>query len=61
MNTDYFKKLSELPDFRLRVSACNSGLPFEVAFDAPADFIRAWMGLNEAGAALQAQPSAPGP
>jgi hypothetical protein len=24
MNTDYFKKLSELPDFRLRVSACNS-------------------------------------
>jgi hypothetical protein len=44
---DYFRKLSQLPDFRSRVDACRLGLPFEQAFTAPADFILAWLAATK--------------
>ncbi len=36
----------------MRVAACNAGLPFDVAFSAPDDFVLAWLiahGENNGG------------
>jgi hypothetical protein len=41
-------KMSQLPDFKLRVAAVKAGLPFEAAFNAPADFIVAWLAASKA-------------
>lgn len=41
-------RMLQLPDFKLRVEAVRSGLPMEAAFNAPADFIVAWLAANKA-------------
>jgi hypothetical protein len=41
-------RMSQLPDFKLRVAAVNAGLPFEAAFNAPAEFIVAWLAAAKA-------------
>jgi hypothetical protein len=40
-------RMMQLPDFKLRVAAVKSGMPME-AFNAPADFIVAWLAANKA-------------
>jgi hypothetical protein len=35
--------LSRNAGFKLRVAACQVGLPFDVAFSAAEDFVKAWL------------------